>query len=449
MEKKLSFFQIVAIGFMLFAMFLGAGNVIFAPVLGQQAGTNTPIAMAGFLVTGVGLVLLAIIALTKGGGTVEKLASRVSPKFAIVFSVLLFLTLGPIYVIPRTTSVVYEIAIKQLIADSSQIGLFLLIFSIIFIALTVYLSWETTKFVDRLGKLITPVFATLLVIIVAKSIFTPMGSVYGPIEGKGYETASDAFLKGFTQGYFTMDVLAAFVFGGIFIKSIDALGIRSKKEVSKVFIKAGLITVVGLVLLQVSMSWIGATSVDAVGYTTNGGELIALASKALFGQIGIYLIGIVIFLTGITTNVACLAAVAEYFERIIPKVSYKKWLIIFSLGSLIITNFGLTKILTMASPILMLLYPIAIALIILIFTDSWFKGSRSVYVGTIIGVGMVAITDALKEANIAVEALNNVFGFIPLFTSGAGWIVTGLIGAVIGYFFKKEKEEETGELQEV
>ena len=97
----------------------------------------------------------------------------------------------------------------------------------------------------------------------------------------------------------------------------------------------------------------------------------------------------------------------------------------------------------------MLLYPIAIALIILIFTDSWFKGSRSVYVGTIIGVGIVAITDALKEANIAVEALNNVFGFIPLFTSGAGWIVTGLIGAVIGYFFKKEKQEETGELQEV
>ncbi|MER2262886.1 MAG: branched-chain amino acid transport system II carrier protein [Psychrobacillus sp.] len=448
MEKKVSLFQIVAIGFMLFAMFLGAGNVIFAPVLGQQAGTNTPIAMVGFLVTGVGLVLLAIIALTKGGGTVEKLASRVSPKFAVIFSILLFLTLGPIYVIPRTTSVVYEIAIKQLITDNSMIGLFLLIFSILFIALTVYLSWETTKFVDRLGKLITPVFATLLVIIVAKSIFTPIGAIGGPVEGMGYETASEAFLKGFTQGYFTMDVLAAFVFGGIFIKSIDALGIRSKKEVSKVFIKAGLITVVGLVLLQVSMSWIGATSVDAIGYTANGGELIALASKALFGQIGIYLIGIVIFLTGITTNVACLAAVAEYFERIIPKVSYKKWLIIFSLGSLVITNFGLTKILSMASPILMLLYPIAIALIILIFTDSWFKGSRSVYVGAIIGVGLVAVMDAMKDANILVDTLNSTFGFIPLFTSGAGWIVTGLIGAAIGYFIKRENQEDAGELRE-
>lgn len=439
MEKKVSFFQIVAIGFMLFAMFLGAGNVIFAPILGQQAGTNTPIAMVGFLITGVGLVLLAIMALTKGGGTVEKLASRVSPKFAIVFSILLFLTLGPIYVIPRTTSVVYEIGIKQLLTDSSNLGLYLFIFSIIFIALTVYLSWETTKFVDRLGKLITPIFATLLVVIVGKSIFTPMGSIHAPVAGMGYENSIEAFLKGFTQGYYTMDVLAAFVFGGIFIKSIDAIGIKSEKEVSKVFIKAGLITVIGLVALQISMSWIGASSVDAIGYKDNGGELIALASKALFGQTGIYLIGIVIFLTGITTNVACLAAVAEYFGRIIPSVSYKKWLIIFSLGSLVITNFGLTKILTMASPILMLLYPLAIALIFLIFTDSWFKGAQSVYVGTMIGVGFIAILDAFKEAKVGVETINDVFGFIPLFTSGAGWLITGLVGAVIGYLFKKDK----------
>ncbi|WP_235001624.1 branched-chain amino acid transport system II carrier protein [Halobacillus sp. Marseille-P3879] len=115
MNDSLPFSKILIIGLMLFAMFLGAGNVIFAPIVGQQAGTNTWIAMTGFLITGVGLVLLAIVALTRGGGTVEKLASRVHPKFAVVFSVLLFLALGPFYVIPRTTSVVYEIAIKPVI----------------------------------------------------------------------------------------------------------------------------------------------------------------------------------------------------------------------------------------------------------------------------------------------------------------------------------------------
>ncbi|PTY83891.1 branched-chain amino acid transport system II carrier protein, partial [Heyndrickxia sporothermodurans] len=335
MKKTLPFSQVLAIGFMLFAMFLGAGNVIFAPMVGQQAGTNTWIAMSGFLITGVGLVLLAIIALTRGGGTVEKLAGRVHPLFATIFSVLLFLTLGPIYVIPRTTSVVYEIAINPLVNDKINTSLYLFVFSALFIILTIFLSWNTTKFVDRLGKLITPIFGILLLILILKSIITPMGSIGEP--QKNYLTG--IFLKGFTQGYYTMDVLAAFVFGGIFIKSISTLGIKSEKEVSKLFIKAGLITIIGLIILQISMAWIGASSVEAIGYKDNGGEVLAQSAKALLGQMGIYIIGIVIFLTGITTNVACLAAVSEYFNRIFPSISYKKWLILFSILSLTITNF--------------------------------------------------------------------------------------------------------------
>lgn len=437
MENKLPFTQVLAIGLMLFSMFLGAGNVIFAPMVGQHAGTNTWIAMGGFLITGVGLVLLAIIALTRGGGTVEILAGRVHPVFATIFSVLLFLTLGPIYVVPRTTSVVYEIAINPLVQDKSNTSLYLFIFSILFIILTIFLSWNTTKLVDRLGKIITPIFSTLLIVLIAKSLITPMGSIGEPQE----EYLSGMFLKGFTQGYYTMDVLAAFVFGGIFIKSISSLGIKSEKVVSKLFIKAGMITIIGLVALQISMAWIGASSVDAIGFKDNGGEVLAQSAIALFGKVGIYIIGTVIFLTGITTNVACLAAVAEYFERIVPSISYKKWLLIFATLGLVITNFGLNTILTLASPILLLLYPLAIALIALIFTNNLFNGHRSVYVGTVIGAGFVAILDALKEANISPEAINSIFGFIPLFENGAGWIATGLIGFVIGLFTAKVRKE--------
>ncbi|GIN88840.1 branched-chain amino acid transport system carrier protein BraB [Heyndrickxia sporothermodurans] len=439
MEKTLPFSQVLAIGFMLFAMFLGAGNVIFAPMVGQQAGTNTWIAMGGFLITGVGLVLLAIIALTRGGGTVERLTARVHPLFAVIFSILLFLTLGPIYVIPRTTSVVYEIAINPLIQVKENTSLYLLIFSAIFILLTIFLSWNTTKFIDRLGKLITPIFGILLLILIVKSIITPMGKIGAPQENY----MSGIFLKGFTQGYYTMDVLAAFVFGGIFIKSISSLGIKSEKEVSKLFIKAGFITIIGLIALQISMAWIGASSVEAIGYKDNGGEVLAQSAKALLGQMGIYIIGTVIFLTGITTNVACLAAVSEYFERIVPSISYKKWLILFSILSMIITNFGLNTILTFASPILMLLYPLAIAMIILIFANNLFNGQQSVYVGTMIGVGFVAVLDALKDAKVSPEAINNIFGFIPLFESGAGWIITGIIGFIIGLIVAKTRNEPT------
>ncbi len=436
MNDKLPFSKILVIGLMLFAMFLGAGNVIFAPIVGQQAGTSTWVAMGGFLITGVGLVLLAIIALTRGGGTVEKLASRVHPKFAVVFSILLFLALGPFYVIPRTTSVVYEIAIKPVVGPENT-SLYLFIFSFIFIVFTILLSWNTTKFVDRLGKMITPVFSILLLVLVITSIINPMGEIGAPQE----EYMSGVFLKGFTEGYYTMDVLAAFVFGGIFIKSIKGYGIKSEQEVTKLFIKAGVIATVGLVALQISMAWIGATSVDAIGFKDNGGEVLAQSSEYLLGPAGIYLIGLVILLTGITTNVACLGAVSEYFERIQKSVSYKKWIIVFAILSLIFTNFGLNTILTMASPVLLLLYPLAIALIVLIFTNNLFNGYQSVYVGTIIGVSVIAILDAIKETGFAVDTIDSYFGFIPLFSSGAGWIVTGILGFVIGFIVAKIKKE--------
>lgn len=439
MKKSLPFSRIFVIGLMLLSMFLGAGNIIFAPKLGQLAGTNTWVAMIGFLITGVGLVLLAIISLAISGGTVEKLAGLVGKKFGIIFSVLLFLTLGPIYVIPRTTSVVYEVSILPSISSfNMNSSIILFIFSVIFIALTVWLSMTPGKFVDRLGRIITPVFGGLLVILIVKSFITPMGSIGAPQE----PYLDNIFLKGFVEGYYTMDVLAAFVFGGIFIKAIANEGITAKKDVSTTFIKAGIITVVGLALLQLSMAWIGATSVDAIGMGENGGEILAWSSKHLFGNIGLLMIGTVVFLTGITTNIACLSSVAEYFERQFPKYTYKQWIYILAFGSLVITNFGLATILELASPVLLLLYPIAIALIVLSFTHKAFNGYQAVYVGTITGVGFVAVLDALKEAGIAVNFIDQTFAFIPLFANGAGWITTGLIGAVIGLIYAKMKSAE-------
>jgi len=441
-EENISFWQLLAIGLMLFAMFLGAGNIIFAPVLGQLAGTNTWNGMAGFLITGVGFVLLAIIALAMAGGTVEKLAGRVHPLFGKYFSIALFLSLGPIYVIPRTTSVVYEIAIIPSIPGNVSAGSILLfVFSLIFIVLTVVLSINPSKFVDILGKVLTPVFAILLAVFVLMSFLSPMGSFHEPQEP--YMTG--AFFKGFVEGYYTMDVLAAFVFGGIFIKSIRGLGVKSEKSTAKIFIKAGIITIIGLALLQLSLAWVGATSVDAIGYLDNGGQVLAESAKSLFGFGGIYILGSVVLLTGVTTNIACLSSVAEYFARIYPKVSYRAWLYALALISLVITNFGLSTILELASPILLLLYPISITLIILVFTNKLFKGYQSVYVGAVTGTGIVALLDAMKDAHILTDTINTTFRFIPLFESGAGWLITGFIGAIIGLVYAKVKHQSPRE----
>ncbi|MCP1679817.1 branched-subunit amino acid permease [Kerstersia gyiorum] len=176
MSQPISFRQFLALSFFLFSMFLGAGNIIFAPPLGQAAGTNTWVAMSGFLITGVGLVLLAIMALSISGGSVEKLSGRVSPGFAVFFSILLFMTLGPIYVVPRTAAVVYEITVTPFLSENivaNYMQWALLVFSVLFIWATIYLSLEPKKFVKRIGNILTPIFLILLLVIVLSPTSTP------------------------------------------------------------------------------------------------------------------------------------------------------------------------------------------------------------------------------------------------------------------------------------
>ena len=430
MASSLSFRQFISLAFFLFSMFLGAGNIIFAPPLGQAAGTNLWVAMAGFLTTGVGLVLLAIVALSIAGGSIETLAGRVGTGFAKFFSIVLFLTLGPIYVVPRTAAVVYEVSVMPFVPQDLpfNVGWVLLAFSAFFIWLTIYLSLEPKKLVARMGDILTPAFIVLLVVIVAKSLITPIGE-WGAPSGPYVE---HAFGKGFTIGYYTMDVLAAFVFGKIFLDGARHAGVQSQ-QMASLFVRAGAFAVIALALVQLSLASMGASSVSVLGVSTNGGEALTKMVHLLLGNLGVGMLACVILMTGLTTAIACLAAVAEYFSRIMPQLSYKGWVWAFGLLSLVITNFGLTTILRLASPVLLFLYPIAISLIALVFLNKWFGGQRAVYVGTVIGAGFIGVLDGLKDVNLLPAALVDLQSqYLPLYASGMGWISLAVIGGLVG-----------------
>jgi len=411
-------------------MFLGAGNIIFAPPLGQAAGTSLWIAMGGFLITGVGLVLLAIIALSISGGSIENLAGRVSPGFAKFFAILLFLTLGPIYVVPRTTAVVNEVSVMPLIPLEwgFSAGSILLVFSVAFMLLTIYLCLEPKKLVARMGDVLTPIFLVLLAVIVAKSLITPIGGWAAP----SGDYVENAFGKGFTIGYYTMDVLAAFVFGKIFLDAARNAGVHPK-QMATLFVRAGAFAVLALAAVQISLASMGASSVSVLGVSTNGGEALPKMVHLLLGDVGIAMLACVVLLTGLTTAIACLAAVAEYFSRIFPKLSYKGWVWALGALSLVIANFGLTTILKFASPVLLFLYPIAISLIALVFMNAWFGGRRAVYIGAVIGAGIMGVFDGLKDINMLPESIGSVLqAYAPFYSSGMGWIAFAIVGAVIG-----------------
>lgn len=425
MGSPVRFKTYLSLSFFLFSMFLGAGNIIFAPPLGQAAGTHTWVAMSGFLITGVGLVFLAITALSLSGGTVECLSGRVGKRFATVFSIALFLTLGPLYVVPRTAAVVYEISVVPFSEGYTGV---LKVFSLGFIGLSMYLALDPKKMAARIGNVLTPLFIVLLAIIVIKSLVTPIAEFPAP----SGPYVDEAFSTGFTQGYYTMDVLAAFVFGKLFIDAAKNNGVEGRR-LSGLFVRAGLFAVVGLGLVQLSLAGMGASSVSVIGQSANGGQALTQIVDILLGRTGVVMLATVIFLTGLTTAVACLAAVAEYFSRLFPALGYRAWMGVLSVLSLMITNFGLDAILTLASPVLLVLYPVAMTLIVLVFLNRFFGGYQAVYIGAVFGAGVMGTVDGLKSVGWVPDFVNEGLAYaVPGFSSGLGWLSVALLCGLLG-----------------
>ena len=419
----------LAVGFMLFALFLGAGNIIFPPYLGQQAGDQFFISITGFLITGVGLPLVAIIAVAKNGGDLQILSNRVHPVFGALFTSIVYLSIGPLFAIPRTGAVSYSIGVETFLTDAqaeSWIPLF--ITTLIFFGITLYLSFNPTKLVDRIGKILTPALLIVILILAVKAFITPMGE-FGESQGN---YISNAFSESFIQGYGTMDVLGALVFGIVIIQAIQARGVFEVKKQINIAIFAGIVAALGLSFVYISLAYIGATSPDAIGYFSEGGQVIAASAKVLYGDFGSIVLSAVIILACLTTSVGLLSANATFFARIFPRLSYQTYLIIFTIFSFAISNVGLSNLLSISLPVLMMIYPIAIVLMIVSLIAGRFDHARIIYVLPLIVATIIGLNDGLKTAGIAIEPLENMLSYLPLHEQTIGWLIPSIIATIIG-----------------
>lgn len=436
MDNKLSFSSYLVIGIMLFALFFGAGNLIFPASLGQNAGTSLWVAIIGFLITGIGLPFLGTLAMGfSGSKNLQELSSRVHPIFAIVFTSLLYLTIGPFFALPRTGAVSYEIGIMPFVnSEYTQLGLF--VFTVIFFGLTLWLSLNPSKIVDNVGKYLSPGILIGLLILLVFVIFKPMGDFSAP-QGSYVD---NAFMTGFTEGYNTMDALASLVFGIIVINAVRAMGVTSKKGILVATAKSGAIAIFFLGIIYAGIGYLGATSVDLFGIMDTGGPVLSAASEHYFGSFGAVLLAIVIILACLTTSIGLTTACAEYFHTLIPAISYKVFVIIFSVFTCVVANFGLANIITYSVPVLMLLYPLAIVLILLAFLSPLFYHSRLVYVVVMFFTFLISIVDGLKALCISLEmdyfgwlqsVLNLYDKILPFYDVGLGWVIPFIVITLI------------------
>nr|WP_172840469.1 branched-chain amino acid transport system II carrier protein [Virgibacillus phasianinus] len=418
------------IGFMLFALFFGAGNLIYPPTLGIDSGTSYWAAIAGFVITGVGLPILAVTAISFVKNDARELADKVHPLFGLIFTSVVYLAIGPFFGIPRAASVAFEMGIEPFTANIST-SLVLFIFTTVFFILVYIVSLNPSKMVDRIGQYLTPI---LLIAIIALAVggFVLLDS---PMSEPIDKYASAPFFTGFVEGYLTMDAIAALAFGIIVVNAFKDRGITIKRDLVKSTLKAGAITGSGLIIVYGSIGWIGA-KMATVGDFSNGGDILSSAAEVMFGSFGALLLGVIVALACFTTSVGLVVACGQFFSKI-TSVSYKWVILLTTIVSYLIANQGLNTIISYSVPVLVFIYPIAIVLIILTFIQGLFHGARAVYQGAILLTAVTSLYDGLVAYGLDLSSVTPLMEKLPFFELGLGWIVPALIGAIIGFAIDK------------
>ncbi|MDR1521339.1 MAG: branched-chain amino acid transport system II carrier protein [Streptococcaceae bacterium] len=445
-QKKLSFGNYVFVGSMLFGLFFGAGNLIFPVNMGQNAGANTSIANAGFLLTAVGLPFLGTLAMgvTNSSG-VRDLAARVGKRYADIFTILLYATIGPFFVLPRLATTSFTIGITPFISKG-QSTLFLALYSILFFCVAYLFARKPSRLMEYVGKWLNPGFLIFLSLLLILAFVKPLGVISeGDVSGT-YVNA--AFTQGLINGYNTLDVLGSLAFGVLVISAFKNLGLKQPKDIAKGTLKSGLIAVILMAVIYTAMSFVGAMSIGHFKISKNGGIALAQLSKYYLGVYGLVLLAVIVILATLKTAVGIIAAIGEASINFNKKVSYKWAIIVISVLPMIFANAGLDQIIKLSLPVLMFLYPLAITLVLLALLESVMGYRKPVYVWTTLFAGIAAVFDALNampeglKKSSFVSPLLNLGRNLPLFAEQLGWVVPSLVGFAIGFLlsFRKEKK---------
>ena len=418
----------IVVGFALFSMFFGAGNVIFPPYLGFGAGTQWVNGFLFYFIADIGLALFALFTLLKVGGS-ENITGRIGSVASNILMSAIILCIGPMVAIPRTAATTFEMSVAPLISGVSPV-----IFSVAFFIVVLLLSIRQSAVIDVVGKVLTPALLIGLLVLIIKGIISPLGSIVNP-----HVDSSFVIVNGIKSGYQTMDVLAALAFGIIILKSAQEKGYSDARESSKMIRAAAVIAGVLLLIVYFGLTYLGATSASLFSLGISRAELVIGIVEQLLGKVGLVIFAVVVALACMTTAVALVSSAASFFEKLTKgRLSYATLVIIICVSSAVISNLGLDRIVAVASPILDIVYPPTLVLIAL----SWFgdRLSRGVYRWAVIGALIASVLSTLSLYGVSVPIVNT----LPLASLGLGWIVPaagfGIVAYVISRLRKMRKK---------
>ena len=437
--KKLTLRQKILVAGTLFGMFFGAGNLIFPVHLGQMAGRNALPAIIGFIITAVGIPILGVAAIgvTHSDG-LQTLSGKVGKGYGIFFTCLLYLTIGPLFAIPRCATVSFTTGITPLLGADSPERLYLLLFSAVFFAFVLFFSLRPGKITVWIGKIINPLFLFFFAVLMLAALLAPGAAVSAVEPVEAYR--SDAFFPALIEGYGTMDAIAGLAFGIVVIDVIRRMGVDNDDAIAEDVLSSGLLTGALMALIYVVSIVVGAQSRGLFELSENGGIALTQIAGHYLGGVGLFILAFTITFACLKTSIGLVTACAETFSKMTNgKISYRSWAILFTVFSFAVSNIGLSAIIENSIPMLMLIYPPAIALILLAFLGKFFAHDRTVYIATMIGTWAAAIFDCMKTLPAPVQTalhLDTPIAFaaahLPLFDKNLGWLLPAVIGFAAG-----------------
>lgn len=410
--------DVFVIGFALFSMFFGAGNVIFPPYLGLESGPEWLTGFFCYYLADIGLALLTLLAMVRQNGA-EGVTRPLGPLPSKVLLTVIVLCIGPLVAIPRTAATTYEMSIAPLLPGIGAPLLSTLFFLVIFL-----LCVRESAVVDIVGKVLTPALLAGLLVLICKGVATPLGPVSDTPLGARIPAI------GIEAGYQTLDVLAALLFGSLILQSARERGYAAQGAKARIIGGAGAVAGVSLLGVYLGLTWLGATVSTRYTLAISRSNLVLAIVHGLLGTAGVILFAIVAALACITTAVALVSASAAYFSGLSKgRASYPVMVGAICVFSAVAANIGLEAIVSIASPILNVVYPPALVLILLGCFNGTFQR---------IWIYRLSSLSALLASLFTVLNVSWMES-LPLAELGFGWVLPAVVGGLAGALLPAER----------
>lgn len=422
MKKKL--LDTIIIGFALFAIFFGAGNLIFPPYLGVTAGENWGIATFAFLISDPLLSIIAVMVVAALGGSALNVGRRVHPLFASALAAICVLLIGPIFAVPRTGASTHEIFVQSYVPEAPQ-----WITSLVFFGIVLWITYQENSVMDAIGKYLTPILLIILFLIFVGAVLQPNAS-FAATDRTGL------FAQGFKEGYQTMDVLGAPLLAGVVMKDITRRGYLNKKDQFRMMFGVGIVAFILLALVYSTLAYSGASMSTVIDSTAQRAAMLTTIVKNLLGSWGQLAMGLAVCFACLTTAIGLTTTCGQYFEEVSKgKISYKKTILVTVAVEFIISLVGVDSLINLAVPVLTFIFPIMIALILFSAFDKYVPYDWT-YLGAVVGAGIVGLVQGINTLSqllggTLLEDAVTWIGTFPLATYGLEWIVPTFAGALI------------------